>query len=363
MRKRINNILRYCHILILLTSPLLLIGQTRPLWIDGDVRNLQFPNETYYTGFSEISVNDGDFTKATERAKRNALGELSERVIISVNTEKKSQITSEEESEQPEKIRSIFVARISTNSKTDIIGSTLETYTDKVTKDVFAFVRVKKSDLFIYYKNQIDKNLNRIDSDLLEVESLISAGKKMSAQRKIENIQNTLSDISYFQDIIIAINANENALQTQRTSLLLQQVNQRLISIKQSTSIFMNCLWKGDETENPNLICGIIAQALSENNCTITDSQYEADYELRLTASTMQRSDISKKNGIISYYANLQGSLYNYRTMTKTVEFNIINDVDCYAVGRNGQDAIVKAFLLPELKEKILKKIMLYLND
>jgi len=333
------------------------------MWLDADVRNVQFSSETYYTGFAEITVSDGNFTKAIERSKQTALGELSERVIVSVNVENKSKTTSEDNSGQSEKIRSKFVATIFTNSKTEIAGSTLETYTDKVSKTVFAFVRVKKSDLFVYYKNQIDRNLNKIDSELSAMKDLISAGKKMSAKRKVENTLYTFTDISYFQDIVTAINADENALQTRRTNALQQLVNKQLIDLDQSTYVFVNCQWEGSKNENPNLICGIISQALSENDCTITNNSVEADYELTLTASSTQRSDASGRNGVISYYANLRGTLYNHRTQKNTVDFIVINDVDCYAVGRNAQDAITKAFLLPELKNKILEKILLKLKN
>lgn len=359
--------LRHFTMMILVFLPCMLVGQTKPLWIAADVRNVQFSSEIYYTGFAEIVVSDGNFTKATELAKQTALSELSERVIVSVNAETKSEIksetTNENNSGQSERIRSKFVATIFTNSKTEIAGSLLETYTDKVSKTVFAFVRVKKMDLFVYYKNLIDRNLNKIDSELSAMKDLISAGKKMSAKRRVENTQYTLKDISYFQDIVTAINVDENALQTRRTNALQQIVNQQLIALEQSTYVFINCLWEGNKSENPNLIYGIIAHALSGNDCSITNNSNEADYELTLIASTIQRSDASGRNGVISYYANLRGTLYNQRTQKNTLEFIIINDVDCYAVGRNAQDAITKAFLLPELKNKILEQIIAKLND
>lgn len=359
--------LRHCNMMLLFSLPCMLIGQTKPLWLDADVRNLQFSTETYYTGFAEIIVSDGNFTKATELAKQTALGELSERVIVSVNaetkSETKSETTNENNSGQSEKIRSKFVSTIFTNSKTEIAGSSLETYTDKVIKTVSAFVRVRKSDLYIYYKNLIDRNLNKIDSDLSAMEDLISAGKKMSARRKVENAQYILTDISYLQYIVMAINADENVMQTRRTNTLQQIVNQKLIALEKSTYVFLNCLWEGNKNENPNLICGIITQALSVNDCSITNNSNEADYELTLIASTTQRSDASARNGVISYYANLRGTLYNHHTQKNTVEFIIINDVDCYAVGRNAQDAITKAFLLPELKNKIIGQIITKLND
>ena len=362
MKRATNNMFRLLSLFIMFCLPFVLQGQTKPLWLDSEVRSIQFPSDIFYTGFAEIEVSDGNFTKATERAKQVALGELSERVIVSVNTEKDSQTTSEDDG-QSEKIRSKFVASIYTNSKTEIAGSTLETYTDKQAKIVFGFVRVKKVDLYNYYKSRINRSLIKVENDFITLENLISVGKKMSARRMVETTQYTLKEVSYFQDIVTSINEDETALQNVRGNSLLQKVNKQLVDLEQSTLVYLNCLWQGNTDENPNLICDIISQGLSENGCAITTNSDEADYRITLTASTTQRSNGSERNGVISYYANLQGALFNNLTKKKVVDLIIVNDADCYAVGRNAQDAVKKAFLLPELKTKFLEKILLKLNE
>jgi hypothetical protein len=67
-------------------------------------------------------------------------------------------------------------------------------------------------------------------------------------------------------------------------------------------------------SSDPDIFCDIIIQALSENDCSVTDNKEEADYELTLITSTTQRSDGKGQYGIISYYANVKGSLYNRMT-------------------------------------------------
>ena len=134
--------------------------------------------------------------------------------------------------------------------------------------------------------------------------------------------------------------------------------------IPSSAKVFLNCSYefKGYKDDafssDPGIFCDIISQALSEKDCEVTDNKEDADYELTLVTSTTQRSD--GKNGqfpILSYYANVKGTLYNRSTQTKTV-FSFLNDPDSYAAGKSPEDAATKAFKLPELKDKVMDKIL-----
>jgi hypothetical protein len=111
-------------------------------------------------------------------------------------------------------------------------------------------------------------------------------------------------------------------------------------------------------SSDPEIICDIIKQALNENECSVVNDEIEADYTLTLIAYTKQRSDGSGDNGIISYYANVKGTLYNHKTKKKIVDFSILNDPDIYAVGKSPEIAATRAFKLPILKQKILDKIL-----
>jgi hypothetical protein len=45
------------------------------------------------------------------------------------------------------------------------------------------------------------------------------------------------------------------------------------------------------------------------------------------------------------------------------VDFSILNDPEAYSAGRSAEDAATKAFKLPELKEKVLGKILPKIKD
>jgi hypothetical protein len=188
----------------------------------------------------------------------------------------------------------------------------------------------------------------------------------MWAFRKCVAAAKLFAGITRYQDLLAAVNAGagDDALQTERSNELQHTIAQALIDLEQSTFVYVDCQYELKNNQDdafssdPGILCDIIKQALSENECSVVDDDVEADYTLTLTAYTTQRTDGRGQYGIISYYANVKGSLYNRLTKKKTADFAILNDPDVYAAGRSPQDAATKAFKLPALKGKILEKIL-----
>ena len=339
-----------------------------PAWLDNDVRNMQYPQEKYYSGFAEISVQQNETSEnALNRAKQRAIGELSERVRTKVNSIKKQTDLSIQGSDMEEQFLSRFSTDIQTESQTNVTNSKINSWYDSKTQTAYAFAYVSKADLTNYYRKQIDLDLSKQEAVVSIAEELVSAGKKMSAERKIKDALPIFDNIAYNRDLLTATDAeaDDSTLQTQRGRELQQTIEKLRINLEQSTFVYMNCSYesKGHKDDafnkDPEILCGKIAQALSENNCSITDNKDEADYELTLVTSTSQRS--SGQGGefaILSYYANVKGTLYNRLTQKQTATFSILNDPNAYAAGRDPQDAATKAFKLPALTNKVLDIIL-----
>jgi hypothetical protein len=338
-----------------------------PTWIDADVRNLQYPQEIYYSGFAEIKITQKETKEEVlNRAKQTATGELSQKIRMVINSNKTSIDVSIGQNNREEQIQSQFSAIIKTTSQVEITGSKLETWYDNSTHTVYAFATVRRSDLADFYQKQIGLELNKVETTLAMAEQLAAVGKKMSAFRKCDETRKIFEDVTYFQNLLVAVNANATleALQMEQSNKLQQMLAEALSKLEQSTCVYVDCRYeyKGNDDDafssNPEIICNIIKQALSENDCSIVDDDREADYTLSLTACTTQRSDGSGEYGIISYYANVKGTLYNHLTQKKSVNFTIFNDPNAYSAGKSAQDAATKAFKLPALKERILEEIL-----
>jgi hypothetical protein len=336
-----------------------------PDWTDSDVRGMLYPAETYYTGFAQLSVaaSEGQ-EKALNRAKQTAIGELSERVRVMVNTQKNSIDASISGSDMEEQTFSEFTSKISTASQMEIVGSQLQTYYDASNRTAYALAYVSKADLIGYYQNQINMDLNSADMALDISAQFIASGKKISASKKCREVGSVFGDVLNCQKILIAVGADRDALQIERSKSLQQQISQLLLNLEQSTFVYVDCQFerKGGDHDvfaaDPGILCDIVKSAVSENDCSVTDNRDEADYELTLIASTTQRSSGSGQFSLISYYANVRGSLYNRLTGKKTVDFTILNDPDAYATGATPEVAATKAFKSPKLKEKLMDKIL-----
>jgi hypothetical protein len=350
--------------------PLLSRGQAAPAWTQDAYRERSYPAAEWYTGFTQdylkANTGAGDALKALERSAQNRLAES---IIVSVEVSSQMENTStlvQSGSRSEEQITSDYRQAVRTATAAAIVKSEVKSWHDPASGTLYAFAAVRRADLAAYYQKQIDNDLSKVDVALDAAGQLAAAGKKMSASRRCSAAKKTLDGVAYYQDLLTAVNAevDESTLQPERLADLQRVLNQALIDLEQSTFVHVSCKYerrgyKDDAFgEDPGIICDIVRQALSENDCSVVEDPAEADYELTLTASTTQRSDGNDQYGIISYYANVKGSLYNRLTRKKTADFTIFNDPDAYAAGKSPQDAATRAFKLPELRERLLELIL-----
>jgi hypothetical protein len=329
------------------------------LWIEETYRLHNYPATEWYTGFAQDRVSSGaNIAGELKVIERNAQNSLAESIVVTVSS------TSLTKTESAQWQSGTQMAEVSTMDYRQAIGTattatTVKTetksYYNPSTGAIYAFASVRRSDLAAFYARQIDVDLNKAEVAVEVARQLMAAGKKMSAYRKVEEARQTLAGIGSYRDLLVAVDAgtDESRLQSARGGELQRTVEQLLIDLEQSTFVYIDSSGDG-----MGIFSDILAAALSENGCSIVESPDEADYELTLSTSTAMRSDGSGNYGIISYYANVKGTLYNRRTQKRVTEFSILNDPDAYSAGRSAEDAAAKAFRLPELKNKVLSKIL-----
>jgi hypothetical protein len=359
-------------IAILAGLPLGVFGQTAttPLWTQDVYRDLNYPASEWYIGFVRDKLKAGTETgKALKALERDAQNQLAESIIVKI--EGATQVEHASQSVQSgndrrELIISDYQQAVKTATTATTVKSEMKSHCDPSSGTLFAFAAVRRADLAAFYQKQINLDLNKVETALAIAEQLATAGKKMNAFRQCDEAKKLFDNITLCQNLLVAVNADadENALQTERSKELQQTVSQVLINLEQSTFVYVDCQYEYKDykddafSSDPGIICDIVKQALSENECSVVDDDANADYTLTLIASTTQRSDGSGAHGIITYYANVKGSLYNHRTKKKIVDFAVLNDPDAYAAGKSPEIAATKAFKLPALKEKILEKIL-----
>jgi hypothetical protein len=351
--------------------PLGIFGQaTMPFWTQDVYREQNYPTDEWYTGFVRDKFKaETEIGKALKALERDAQNQLAESIIVKIEGNTRVDNSSQSiqsGSKQTELITSDYRQAVQTATTATTVKNEVKSYHEPSSGTLYAFAAVRRTDLAAFYQKQINLDLNKVETALSIAEQLAAAGKKMNAFRKCDEANQLFAGITLYQDLLAAVNAyaDDNVLQTERSKALQQAVVQALINLEQSTLVYVDCQYeyknyKDDAfSSDPGIICDIVKQALSENNCSIVDDEAKADFILTLIASTTQRSDGTGAYGIISYYANVKGTLYNRLTKKKTADFAIINDPNAYAAGKSPEIAATKAFKLPALKEKILERIL-----
>lgn len=338
-----------------------------PNWTTDGYRELNFPDELYYTGYvieripTDASL--ADELKKIEDAARNSMAES-----IIIHIQSNTQLVTQRESKQSgdhfsEQIVSSYKQRISTSTNAKTVGVEIRSYYDPSSNMGYAFAFVKKAKLGEYYKSQIELMLQKSESMLNTADELVNVGKKIPAREKCAEGMRLLDEIEQHRTMYtVVMGANEAALQTDRYMMLLRLTEQKMLSLEQSTRVYVTCVWNcKDYPEYEGqaaVVEDLVKQSLNKQECSIVDDDYSADFILSMTASTTQRSDGSDTYGIISYYANVQGVLKNCRTNKTVSSFAILNDPHVYSAGKTEAVAVSKAFRLHSLQDVIMNAVM-----
>lgn len=362
MRKQTNNTclfstkaLLFYFVLAFLGMPL--YAQTnKPDWLDVDIRNLYYPQDSYYTGFSEVSVSQSEnYEKAVERAKERALGELSDRVRVMVDTKKTSTDISYSGTNLEEQISSKFSSLVQTTSQTEVVGSKINTYFDSRNSLIYAFAYVSKTELKSYYQNQISLHLNKVEGILNTATELAEKGYKIKARTYCLSAADDLAAIVYAQDLLTAIDddVTDTTLQQMRAEQLRNDLIQTIADLENSIFLYLEC----EELVNGQSVIYIadrLPGLLTEQGCgcNFTDVKEEADYILNIDARLSRCQDAP--DNIVFCYANATVSLTNTHT-GKTLKPRVPETKGGWT-DRNKANATEEAF--DELSEKIVEGVL-----
>lgn len=339
-----------------------------PDWTVDGYRELNYPNSQYYTGYAieRIPTNASlaNELKKIEDAARNAMAES---IIVQIQSD--AQLVTQRESQQTdghlsEQIVSTYKQQISTSTNAKTVGVEVRSCYDPSSNLGYAFAFVEKARLGEYYKGQITLLLQRSEAMLEAVEELVRVGKKIPAREKCDEAAEVLKEADQYRILCSAVlGADEEALQSERYRTISRRIEQKRLSLEQSTRVYVTCTWKDrnypEYEEQAAVVEALVKQALSRQDCSIVERDDAADFVLTMTASTTQRSDGSAAAyGIISYYANVQGTLRNCHTDKTVASFAVVNDPHAYAAGKTDAAAVAKAFQSASLQQVILEAVL-----
>ena len=326
-----------------------------PLWMDYTERERCYPKGEWYTGFAqgrmEAGPREADIQKGVSDA---AIIKLAESLLVTITGN----------SQLEDAIRSLTVTRdyqrmVQVTAKATIPNMGTQLYYDSKTKELYAFAAVKRADLAAFLPQQIKMNLDRAEMVMETAKRQRSTGEKQAAQHRVDEVKQILDEVNSYRALLVAVSpgAYEKGLQTARVNKLQREVEEQL-RLGFNLVVYMDCSHEfnpGDpfrKGREPRIFCDIVTQELSENNCRMTKNRNEADYVLNLVTSTTPRGD--GRGSMYHYYANVKGSLNNRLTKKEDLNF-FINAQDG---SRDPEDAALRAFRQPELKDNALNKIL-----
>lgn len=349
-------------------SPGSLLAQEVPPWTDEEYRRQAYPSEDYYLGFSQDMLpaggSLGSFLSSLEELARTRLVEEIQ-LKINASSESVTQSLSRQEGEYyREQILNAYRQRIETSTSAVAVGVEVMSYYNSATRMAYALAVVGREDLANYYGERIELLLTRVEGERAALASLKEAGKKILARERCLAALAQLEEIYSWQQLYIAVkpDASAEVLQHGRYEELKLSLESEVIRLEQSTRLFLSCRWHCREfpehEEQAEVVAQMLKSALSERGCTWVDQPDQADFILELKISTSLRSDGSGPYGVISYYANAVGQLYNCHLKRVVASISLQNDPRIYAGAGNHLLAVRKAFQQRALQEALLAAIL-----
>lgn len=310
MKGKINRLI-ILIVASLALFPCVVIAQgTAPIWLDNDIRNLQYSQDKYYSGFAEISINqDETYENTINRAKQRAIGELSEKIRVTIHSLKTQIDVSIGGSDIEEQIRSQFSSVIQTGSQTEVTGINIDSWYNEKNHTAYAFAYVSKADLENYYKSNLFMNLTQVEGLMKTANDLVIVGEKAKARGQCELAKPLFDKIRWAQDMITAIDPNsspEDLLLT-KTETMQNLLTQMQAQLAQSVYVYVE---DNEDLFNKqvNIVANQLKAELAKNGCSFVENQEQADFKLKITVSTRHSS---YDDGIVFCFADAQVELYD----------------------------------------------------
>jgi hypothetical protein len=213
--------------------------------------------------------------------------------------------------------RESFSNEASTTSNTEVAGLKIESYYDANSKLVYAFAYVNKNELTGYYKANISMLLQQAEGSLNTAIQLEQNREKAKARVECERIRPLFPAIRYAQDLLTAVDADDNeSLQLRKAASLYNEMTQMLARLAQAVYIYVES--SEDFFGKPdNMVANKLKAQLAANGCSFVEDALQADFKLNLNTSMR----VSSAQGNIVYcYADVEIELYD--TYKQKVVYN-----------------------------------------
>ena len=287
--------------IILLSACALATFAQMPNWVDPNMRELEYPNSKYFTGFVEGQRQNGESVEAAKKRLRDAARvEASSTILVRVQ----SQTTVTGLSKTIKTMEGTFrqstrELQSETTTKVDmeIPGLQTEAWQNPLNGNIVAFAFVEKRTLIRQLEKKITVCLTKIETALDQIDQFVSNGQKIQARELATNTLPQFNEVDEAQKIlaVVDVNADEESLQLQETRDLQRRLIENIAQLKNGLNIYISChaYMFG---QNYSALKGEIEGALSPMGCTFVSRADQSDWAIYVTASAREYNKIGEGN-------------------------------------------------------------------
>lgn len=337
-------------------------AQMPPTWSDYDMRQLEYPDREYFTGYAEGAPMTGERQEvATQRLKDAARVEAVSTIRVHITNQSTNDMVSQQLSNMEGEfwnVMNTFASSTTTSVDMKIPGLQIDAWRNPQTGTIYAFAYVKKSTLIRQLEKQITVALTKVEISLDQVDQLIATGQKLQARSAAEKALPLFAEVDEVQKLLVAVDADatEETLMLNETRQLQQRLMAMVTQLKNALTICIKVHATAFESTYPALQ-EELKGALSQLGCNFVTDPSTADWVIDISATAREYNKVETGN-INTYFAYVDATISITKTATgQRVYENMFTEKGGHT--HNYQQAARDAYkyLTPKISQVVQKQV------
>lgn len=300
-------------------------AQMPPTWSDYDMRQLEYPDSEYFTGYAEGAPMTGERQEmATQRLKDAARVEAVSTIRVHITNQSTNDLISQQLSNMEGEfwnVMNTFTSSTTTTVDMKIPSLQIEAWRDPQTGSIYAFAYVKKSTLIRQLEKQITVALTKVEMSLDQVDQLIATGQKLQARSAAEKALPLFAEVDEAQKLLVAVDADatEETLMLNETRQLQQRLMAMVAHLKNALTICIQCDASIFGSHYPTL-SSTLQGHLSKLGCNFVSDPSVADWVVMIQASAREYSTVLTGN-IATYFVYVDATVSVRKAVTNQLVY------------------------------------------
>ena len=337
-------------------------AQMPPTWSDYDMRQLEYPDSEYFTGYAEGAPMTGERQEvATQRLKDAARVEAVSTIRVHITNQSTNDMVSQQLSNMEGEfwnVMNTFASSTTTSVDIKIPGLQIDAWRNPQTGTIYAFAYVKKSTLIRQLEKQITVALTKVEISLDQVDQLIATGQKLQARSAAEKALPLFAEVDEAQKLLVAVNADatKETLMLPETRQLQQRLMAMVAQLKNALTICLKADAKIFSSAYPALQAELQGH-LSKLGCNFVTDPSTADWVIDIAAQAREYNTMTMGN-VSTYFVYVDANIAITKIATgQRVYENMFSEKGGHTHNYEQAARDAYKYLLPKLRNVLDEQI------